>query len=426
MVKRTFGILLMLLSCMSAMAQIEADAPQVFFRVGSARLNMKDIPQALVDSVNAACARGERFTVTGVASPEGNYRSNVRLASRRAKAIVKGLRKLTGQPATAFCIKTLVTSVETLRQLAAQDDSLPAKQQVMNILSANEPTGATLAKLKKIDGGTPYLYIKDRLFPYLRTSVGSDKDSVSFHPNLNSEWKPEIVQRDHRTIQTKSIKKAVADTRSAVTKNMKSRHSSYLKDTLRQKSASVDSVSHAPEQPVAVSDTLSAANGNKTEKIAETEKNTDSDLLYWSVIGVLLLVLVGIIIYYRRKVDLLQGQLNDAENELNIRNRQLKESEEKGKSLYKDGEALLNHLMIGGSTTGWTPEQIGVLIEYYKIQNYPLVHSLETDYDNLSQNHILFESLVDMGKSDTEIQRMMNVSQATIRSYRFRIKNKKL
>ena len=31
-----------------------------------------------------------------------------------------------------------------------------------------------------------------------------------------------------------------------------------------------------------------------------------------------------------------------------------------------------------------------------------------------------------MGKTDEEIQHIMNVSQTTIRSYRFRIKNRKL
>ena len=100
--------------------------------------------------------------------------------------------------------------------------------------------------------------------------------------------------------------------------------------------------------------------------------------------------------------------------------------EEKQSSLYNDGEALFNHLLIGGVTYEWTNEQISTLIEHYKLQNYRLIHSLETEYDNLPLNHILFEILVDMGKSDAEIQRMMNISQTTIRTYRFRIKNKKL
>ena len=82
--------------------------------------------------------------------------------------------------------------------------------------------------------------------------------------------------------------------------------------------------------------------------------------------------------------------------------------------------------MIGGVTYEWTSEQIRTLIEYYKLQNYPLINRLESEYDNLPLNHILFEILVDMGKSDQEIQRIMNISQTTIRSYRFRIKSKKI
>ena len=119
-------------------------------------------------------------------------------------------------------------------------------------------------------------------------------------------------------------------------------------------------------------------------------------------------------------------QLKKAKNKLAEAEKNLDAQKNVKVNLYNDGEALYNHLLIGGDTHEWTNEQIHSLIEYYKLQNYPLIHSLETEYDNLPLNHILFEILVNMGKSDQDIQRMMNISQATIRSYRFRIKGKKL
>lgn len=126
-------------------AQTETDGQQVFFRVGSASLLAGNLPQFLVDSAQAAYARGEKYTVLGVASPEGSYRQNSRLALRRAKAIVKALKKRTGLADSMFLVKTEVADVSTLRDLAVQDENLPEKEAVMALLSAGDATLALLA-----------------------------------------------------------------------------------------------------------------------------------------------------------------------------------------------------------------------------------------------------------------------------------------
>ena len=63
--------MVMLLGCMTAVGQTEEDQQQVFFPVGSSVLKENAIPQSLVDSAEAVCARGDKYTVLGVASPEG-------------------------------------------------------------------------------------------------------------------------------------------------------------------------------------------------------------------------------------------------------------------------------------------------------------------------------------------------------------------
>lgn len=435
---------MMLLSALVAGAQTEEDFQQVFFRVGSASLNVESIPQSLVDSALAVCARGEKYTVLGVASPEGRYKSNVRLANRRAQAIIKGLRQRTGLPDSVFKVQTLVADMAMLRDLVAQDLSLPCRDQVMEVLSAGDATGATLAKLKRIGDGTPYLYIKDRLFPYLRTSVTSDKDQIAYRPSLASSAMPLITERDYQAYKNGFTSPTAP---SAVTSSDQSRHlSSQGGDTIGEKVVEEeDSVlDDTPPEPV-------------------MDRPSDTSMLpYWLVIlGVVLLMLLLVFFVKWKSTRRLQEQLAHAQEELEAKDEQLRQAEEQLKQkdaqlrdreeqlaqansqlsslrenldkikndkteLYNDGEALYNHLMIGGITYEWTNEQIRTLIEYYKLQNYPLIHSLQTDYDNLPLNHILFEILVNMGKSDQEIQRMMNISQTTIRSYRFRIKNKKL
>ena len=224
MIKKTFGLLVTILCSVVSMAQAEADFQQVYFRVGSYALNADDVPQALVDSARAAISRDEKFTVLGVASPEGSYQSNERLAMRRAKAIVKHLSKLTGVSDSMFAIKTKVADMGMLKNLVMQDASLPEKNKVLEVLNGSGSDQALLKKLKKLGDGTPYLYIKDRLFPYLRASVSSGKENVEhFQPNLAVTSGPKITHRDY---QARLTNQPQPDVRSAVTQNMKSRHSS--------------------------------------------------------------------------------------------------------------------------------------------------------------------------------------------------------
>ena len=132
---------MLLIGCIAAVAQEKDDALQVFFPVGSASLNASQIPQALVDSAVAACQRGEKYTVLGVASPEGSYNGNVHLATRRADAIVKHLVQRTGMPDSMFVRQTKVADVSMLRDLVMQDSQLPNREQVMEVLSSNASTG---------------------------------------------------------------------------------------------------------------------------------------------------------------------------------------------------------------------------------------------------------------------------------------------
>ena len=422
MIKKTFSLLVTILCSVVSMAQAEADFQQVYFRVGSCALNAGDIPQALVDSARAAISRDEKFTVLGVASPEGSYQSNERLATRRAKAIVKQLSKLTGVSDSMFAIKTKVADMGMLKNLVMQDAALPDRDKVLEILNDAGSDQALLSKLKRLGDGTPYLYIKDRLFPYLRASVSSGHlDVESYQPNLADTSGPKIIYRDYRT---RLSNQPQPDVRSAVTQNTKSRHSSSNEASFTPPSPVKDSVKADSAKSETPSDSLQTSKIAENSKMSSEEKSGDSNLLFWIIIILLLLALLAFSFYHKWKVEHLKDRIAELESQLETAVEDTKKNVKT--DLYNDGESLYNHLLIGGSVSEWTNDQIRALIEHYKLQNYPLVHSLETDYDNLPLNHILFEILLDMGKSDSDIQRMMNISQTTIRSYRFRIKNKKL
>lgn len=91
-----------------------------------------------------------------------------------------------------------------------------------------------------------------------------------------------------------------------------------------------------------------------------------------------------------------------------------------GKSLYEsvvDGSCR--------SVAAWGAVEVRNFIDYYRLQHREFVDSLDTDYNNLSRNHKVFMVLLDMGKTDPEIQKLMGITQTTIRSIRFRIKAKR-
>lgn len=91
-----------------------------------------------------------------------------------------------------------------------------------------------------------------------------------------------------------------------------------------------------------------------------------------------------------------------------------------GKSLYEsvaDGSCQ--------SVAAWGSVEVRNFIDYYRLQHREFVDSLDTDYNNLSRNHKVFMVLLDMGKTDPEIQKLMGITQTTIRSIRFRIKAKR-
>jgi tetratricopeptide (TPR) repeat protein len=90
----------------------------------------------------------------------------------------------------------------------------------------------------------------------------------------------------------------------------------------------------------------------------------------------------------------------------------------KGKELYEAIES-------GSTTVRWSKEDFINYLEYYKLHDLPFVNEMENDYNRLSPKYIFFAVLEHQGKSDEDIQRIMGVSDSTLRSTRSRINSKK-
>ena len=167
------------------------------------------------------------------------------------------------------------------------------------------------------------------------------------------------------------------------------------------------------------------------------------------IIAVLVVALVALLVAYVYERRRTKGVLENLKHELDCANSRLKKlpspisaSADKlassspspvsvsASSSFEGifgGKALYEALVSGSSEsiTHWSNVDTGNFIEYYRLQHREFVDSLDTDYNNLSRNHKVFMVLLDMGKTDPEIQKLMGITQTTIRSIRFRIKAKR-
>lgn len=92
----------------------------------------------------------------------------------------------------------------------------------------------------------------------------------------------------------------------------------------------------------------------------------------------------------------------------------------RGQQLYEQVKAAEAHIH------QWSKSDVMEFENYYKSINAPFMEQLATTYSSLPANHRIYAILVEMGMTDRDIQKLMNISQTTIRSYRHRMRNKEV
>lgn len=98
--------------------------------------------------------------------------------------------------------------------------------------------------------------------------------------------------------------------------------------------------------------------------------------------------------------------------------------EERHNGLLTLGRRRYMDIQNGKSTVTWDKNDFTAFAEYYKIIDIDLMHSLEEDYDSLTDKNkalIIFEN---MGLTNDHIAMIMGVSQGAIRTARSRIEKK--
>ncbi len=137
------------------------------FRNNAAELQrMYDLINLVKNDPNATI---NGITITGYASPEGLYTTNMELSGSRARALAGHLKKTYGFKDELFKVESKGEDWQTLEQLVAQSD-MDEKEQVLAIIRSTDIFDGREKKLMDLAGGAPYYSMLKTIFPKLRRS----------------------------------------------------------------------------------------------------------------------------------------------------------------------------------------------------------------------------------------------------------------
>lgn len=125
---------------------------------------------SLIESVkNDPDATITGITITGYASPEGTYQSNLVLSEKRAAALKNQIKAICGFPERLFKVSGQGEDWAMLDTLVSRS-AMVDKYAILEIIRGTEIYDGRERKLMKLSGGQPYLSMKADLFPRLRRS----------------------------------------------------------------------------------------------------------------------------------------------------------------------------------------------------------------------------------------------------------------
>lgn len=108
------------------------------------------------------------ISLKGYASPESPYSHNAFLAENRVKAMGGYLQKKYGYPAEVYTLQFEPEDWAGFEARVLDDPDVPSRDEVLAIIAGSDDPDVKEAHLKALDGGAPYRYVLDKIFPFLR------------------------------------------------------------------------------------------------------------------------------------------------------------------------------------------------------------------------------------------------------------------
>ncbi|MDH6358640.1 DUF3868 domain-containing protein [Parabacteroides sp. PF5-9] len=128
---------------------------------------LEEVDRIIRDVRNNSDLNVQSFTVTGYASPEGNYNSNMMLSQNRAYSFVNYLSRTHGISQNMIRVDWRGEDWEGLRR-AVENSYIQDRDAILRIIDYTGNPETRKRQLKALSGGTTYRYLLNSLYPPLR------------------------------------------------------------------------------------------------------------------------------------------------------------------------------------------------------------------------------------------------------------------
>ena len=150
----------------------------IYFRVDEHELDpeyqdnaktLETMIRELSDAINAEGRLSCQIDIVASASPEGRKLHNEQLSKRRMEVVLSAIRKNIDVTDVTFHTNSLVEDWAIVAAYVAEDQQVPRRQEVLQVLNSFDGTQDIRAELQKIGDGA-YDYILNNFFPLLRST----------------------------------------------------------------------------------------------------------------------------------------------------------------------------------------------------------------------------------------------------------------
>ena len=218
--------LLFFACCIPLQAQPQTDSTHIYFQRGYATWNPSfrdnlSVLNQLISTLRGIEKDTSYYTIKlqlkGNASPDGLTSANARLAAKRANTVLKLIKEQTSIPDSFISVTAEGIDWNGLIALVESDRACPAQQEVLQILrntpewiydDQNRIVDGRKKQLMDLQGGVPYNYMLEKLFPELRNTTLTlryKEEKTDFSKNRNTDADIAVKASDSTSDLTQNV-----------------------------------------------------------------------------------------------------------------------------------------------------------------------------------------------------------------------------
>lgn len=162
-----------------------------------------------------------------------------------------------------------------------------------------------------------------------------------------------------------------------------------------------------------------------------------------AAIAALAIIIIAAAVYHRKKMSRARNLMEEDREKIDLYTQQLESMAVSGKDREKEikklkkkiedirkheaetvsrGKMLHKEIAEGGTTVKWSKDDFEAFIEYFRIEYAEKAREAESRYGKLTTNSLFALSLITIGFSDKDIQRIMAITPGALRTIKYRLK----